>query len=579
MSSIDRRKYLTQASLTQSFLDDAASSLENRLEMVVDIETPTGFIRASDRNKYVGEVFYEALLSFKEIRRTVGEWLAPTVQFSDLSLEIANPTGRFNDILPHGDNFSGMVGRSVTVRLGLAEIESTYTSIFNGTITEVEGLNRSVSSFTITARDEYEKLSVEFPDTTLDVSVFPNIEDSVNGTFLPVIYGDWTTDIGSDPARVPAYLLNGNDPAAQYDEDNPGNPLVNLQFRISENDLSLLDASNIYVLRDDKYFKISDLDIVNIVAGNKGFEIVQNTGNTKVVDDEGNITNFWYISQDIFLTRVIGKDLGAYTSNAVWIARDILMTYGSILGSGFDANWETYRDKNTPAQSAIANIKARFWDNEPKPAIEFALSLLEQVRLEAFVDRNLKLKINSLHFEDFETNPSFSVKNWDVIKETFQPKLAALNNFNRSKGLYDFAPLAEGTVRETSLFKNDASIAQVGRAISKQVTYPNLMKLLDVENQIKESLKIASSFLETVELTLTWRALLLDIGDFISINVAIGGTVFENVPCMIRDIGYSPAGVTIPVTVWSFAMCPFPGYEPNYSGTVGGYNAPITKDV
>ena len=67
-------------------------------------------------------------------------------------------------------------------------------------------------------------------------------------------------------------------------------------------------------------------------------------------------------------------------------------------------------------------------------------------------------------------------------------------------------------------------------------------------------------------------------GDFVSVNVTMGATVLENVPAMVRDIGYDPAGLRIPVRVWSLQMVPFPGYSPGYAGIVGGSTATITEE-
>jgi hypothetical protein len=72
--------------------------------------------------------------------------------------------------------------------------------------------------------------------------------------------------------------------------------------------------------------------------------------------------------------------------------------------------------------------------------------------------------------------------------------------------------------------------------------------------------------------------MLLDVGDFILVNVVIGSAVFENVPVMIRTIGADSKGLTIPLKGWSFALCPFPGYVPAYAGTVGGYSATIIQE-
>jgi len=47
---------------------------------------------------------------------------------------------------------------------------------------------------------------------------------------------------------------------------------------------------------------------------------------------------------------------------------------------------------------------------------------------------------------------------------------------------------------------------------------------------------------------------------------------------MIRSIGYDPAGIKIPVVLWSFQMTSFPGYAPGFSGMTGGYDATIVEE-
>ena len=91
-------------------------------------------------------------------------------------------------------------------------------------------------------------------------------------------------------------------------------------------------------------------------------------------------------------------------------------------------------------------------------------------------------------------------------------------------------------------------------------------------------MKLASAYLEVIDVKLTWRAMLKDIGDFILLSTDIVSTIMTDVPCMIRDIGYDPKGLMIPVKLWSFQMCPFTGYAPGYAGTVGGESATITEE-
>lgn len=655
MSGKDRQSYLTATVLDQSLLDFCHDNLENRLEMAVDIETPDGVIHASDRNKYVGSTFYEALLNFPVIGRTVGEWLSPELQFSTLTLELSNVDGRYNKYLPSGPSFAGWVGKSVTVRMGLAEVESTYTTIFKGTVTDIGGFKRSTKSITVIARDRYDQINSNFPTTAFTEAAYPKIEVKNIGVLLPVIYGDFTVATDPNPASVPAFVVNGNDPfvtfkdkafdadagtdtltAVNHDLDDsdvvqvsssgtlpaplltgtdyyvvnagsddfqlsatPAGPPINLttagtgdhkliatplaahenvKFRISENDLLSFDAANVYLKRGDLYILVPPGEVTAVGAGNKTFEVFQNTGTLWIPQETGPDVAYLFDANDTFWVRVKGKDLGAYSDNVVSQAKDLLKTYGGLVDGDFDGNWVTYRDKAAPAESAIATFKSRVWVQEAKQVLTYVLSMFEQFRLEAFIDRNLLVKINSLHFDDFVAAPTFDVRNWDVGRDTFKTTIDERNNFNRAQGFYNFLPDVNENSLKTPILKNQAAIDQISKQISKEVDFPNIYDEATVKLQLGEILKLASATLETVEAQLTWRSLLKDIGEFVAIDVKIGSSVFEGVPAMVRDIGYDPAGLKIPVKLWSMMMVPFPGYTPGYAGTVGGYSATIIEE-
>ncbi len=651
MSSKDRRPYLSAVTLDQSLLNFCADNLENRLEMICEIETPSGgVIYASDRNKYVGQKFYEALLVFPVIGRTVGEWLTPELQFSTLQLELSNVDGRFNQYLPGGANFGGWIGKDVTVKLGLAEQSSTYTTVFSGEITDIGGFKRSTKSVTVIARDRYDKINVSFPNVAFSEAAYPKIETKYIGKIIPVIYGDWTVDNDPYPASVPATPTNSNDPfvhfksvdvtisqsspaictAVNHDLDvddqiefettgtlpsplaiatpyfvksvtgdtfqistTMGGPSINtttagsgthnfipafgsskedIEFKISDNALTDLDIDHVYLKRgEDTFYSVPSTEISVSLASSE-MTIVQGS----VWPSLG--VAYQWDNGDEFFVRVKGKDLGSYDDNIVSQAKDILETYGGVVSGDFDASWDTYRDKASPAQSSISTIKSRVWIQEPQPVMQYALSMLEQVRLEAFIDRNLKLKINALHFEDWVASPTFTVKNWDVEEASFQTTSDERNLFNRAQGFFSFLPITGENALTTRVQKNTASITQIGKAISKKIEFPNLYKESDVKYQVIEIIRLASATIEATTANLTWRALLQDVGNFVTLDVKIGSAQFDSVPAMIRDIGYDPAGLKIPIRIWSFMMCPFPSYTPGFAGTVGGYNASITEE-
>lgn len=571
MSSSDRFQYLTATVLDQTFLDQCADNLACDLEMIAEIEAPDlSTIYASDRNKYVGTTFYEALLQFPSIGRNLSEWLQGTIDFSNVKLALSNVDGRFNKYLPGGADYDGWVGRSITIKMGLRDVASTYTTIFQGTVTPDGGFGRDVRAINLIARDNFDRFNRSMPTDVFTQSDFPFIQEKWIGKAKPLIYGDFTTILSSRPAIVPAFPVNGDDTNVV----TPGGARTNVQLVISVNPNRSFVTSQVWLRKSQDYFLIEPTTVTNVNADNNYFEIEQEGILTDINGDPGD--PYEYDASDEFFVQVTGKDLGAYSDNFVAIARDALETYGGAVGGDFEANWDTYRDKSSPPESAISSMLCRLWQQESINAMSLALSLLEEVRLEAFIDRNLKLKINSLHFEDFDPSPSFKINNWDVVKDTMQPNIDLRNNFTKAKGFYSFMPDTNDNEFGTLFFSNDDAITQSGREIVKGIVFPNHYIQSTVEDQTIAILQLASSFFEVITLTVTWRSLLLDIGDFVLLNVQIGSTLYENVPCLVREIAYNPVGLTVSLKLWSFQLVAFPGYTP-VTGSVGGYDAGISE--
>lgn len=656
MSSANRRPYLTASAISQELLNAASDNLANQIELIVDIEAPDGsIIRASDRNKYVGEHFYEALTRFPDVSRTIGEFLGQGIVFSEMTFELSNVDGRYNKFLPGGASFAGWVGRLVTVKIGLRDVASSYVQIFKGAITEEGGFSRSVKSITIKARDVLEKINKSFPSDVFSRALFPKIDEDLINTTIPVIYGDWTVNVLPNLASVPAVVINGGDIYVTGDSldvtvtlspdaftpviftavnhkldvgkeitissDNPnfpntllGNHYIksvtpneftigpqnsgahvlqtgdvtgnhdatkpnhilntNVACVISANTNSLFDTDHVYVKRSDSYYQIPHTLILNVSGNKNSFQIQHNDNSFKIGDE-----HWIYATSDEIFVRVKGKPLnGTDQENMVAIAQDILTTYGNVSSGEFDTSWTTLKNKNTPSQSAIASIKSRAYIFEPQNTMEYVVSLLEQVRVELFVNRSQKIALSSLHWEDFNATPNFQLSNWDIEKDSLVPQIDDRNNFNRVRAVFSYLPDVNDNAFSTRYFRNQAAINQAGKEITKLLVYPNLHDASQVEAQVQETLKLVSGYREIIVCSVTTRAILKDIGDWVLLNVQIGSTVFSNVPCQIRDISYSPQGLKLPVRLWSFAMLPFGSWNPSYAGTVGGQNATITAE-
>lgn len=658
MSSSNRKPYLTATSISQALLDASSDNLSNQIELIVDIEAPDGsIIRASDRNKYVGEHFYEALTNFPTVNRTIGEFLGQGIVFSEMQFELSNADGRFNKYLPGGANFGGWIGRSVTVKIGLRDVESSYVAIFRGSVTEEGGFSRSVKSITIKARDVLEKINVSFPADIFAQADYPKASDDLWGTTIPLIYGDWTQAITPGLASIPAFVINGADIFVNGQSitisqvilsPNPSTPVVfralnhrldlndhidvssdnqnfpnnltgphyvvsittneftisqtqggapivlqsgdvtgttsvtkhqnenleNIKLRISSNINVDFDTSNVWLKKSEVFYRLPSSIIQNVNADKNYFEIDQDTG-AFTIDGK----HYVYDTADSFFVRVKGKEITSYRDNVVAIAQDILTTYGGVIpASDLDSTWSTFKNKSTPSVSAVANIKGRVWIGEPQNVMEYVVSLLEQVRLELFFNRAQKISLSALHWEEFDDNPAFSVKNWNIEKDSLIPQIDDRNNFNRVRAVFSYLPDIAENGFSTGYYKNQAAINQAGREITKVLLYPNLYIEQDVINQTKETLKFTSAYREVVVASLTNALILKDIGEFVVLDIDIGSISLNGVPCQIREIGYSPEGLKLPVKLWSFAMMPFGAWNPGFNGIVGGESATISAE-
>jgi len=581
-STRDRKEYLLATALDQGLLDRCHDNLTNQLEMVAEISVPSvssfpnDIIYVSDRNKYVGEHFYEARTNFPVIKRSIGEFLSPSVEFSSLKLEINNADGKFNEILPGGANYRGMLNQTVRVRLGLRDQESTYTTIFSGAVTDIGGFGRDVSSFFIVARDKFDIMKAKFPNKTFNSTTYPDVSDTIEGQNIPIIYGDWTLELNPQSlASIPAFPVNG------FHADVIAGTR-NIELVISENFNTFFDSTNVYVQRGDIYIHMATADIVSVAAGKNTFEIIQNGVTTIPVSGDPYV----FEDGDIFLCRVKGKDVSTagptYDDNVVEIARDVLDTYGGLSAGDFHFSWNALRDKFDGAapQDSVRDIKGRLWLQEQQEALTIALSLFEQIRAEAFINRDQKLQVSTLHFTDFATATSkLTVRNWDIERESFKPRIDLRNNINRAKGFFNFLPDLDDNFYRTNFFKNQAAIDQVGKTLEKGLVFPNLYIRSDVNNQVKEVLRITSGFFEEVEVTQTWRSLLLEISDFVTMDVTIGSTVFNAIPCLIRQIGYSSKGLKLPIKYWSFMSMPYSGWAGVGGGIVAGSTATIEEET
>lgn len=517
-------------------------------------------IRVSNKNIYVEKRFHEARVKFAGnfIKRSVGELFSPRIKFSSLNLEINNIDGKLSPLLPGGEYYTGLSNKTILVRLGLRDLGSTYTPIFRGSVTPLGGFKRGTSKLNLIARDQFDKLETQFPLEEFRKEEFPDINETLIGRAIPFILGDYSVNV-EPMGRVPAFVVNSEQEGLQ-----DGNGQIELV--ISANRLAPLNTQEIYLVRGDNHFRIPQ-GAISVSENQNRFTISQPAGFE--IDGE----EFKFEKTDQFTTKPKSPD-EPYRDNPIEQARQILIRYGGARLEDFHQNWNELRDKEAPEVSAIRNIRSRVWVQRQQSALQYALSLLEQIRVEFFVSKDLTLKLLPLHFEEFNPNPSHRIKNFDIERNSIKVSTDDNNIFNAARASFDFNPVTSENGLQTRTFINQKAIDQMGKTIAKDIEFPNLIEESTVINQLKEILKLASSYREYLDFNATSRSLLTDIGDFVMVNISISATTFKETPMMVRGTGIDPK-LKIPLRLLSFQMIPFPGWEPEISGIVGGFNGQI----
>lgn len=230
------------AVLNQKLLDASYPDIE--LNWAIEIKLKENIFRVSNKNLYIEDDdgaprFYEARISkAPSMTTTLGEWLNPNFEIGDLKFTLNNRDGRYNPFLPQGNQYTQWVNAEVSVMVGIGEMRSNYFELFNGFVTAKQGLTTTEDSITLKCYDRFDNDEIPIPPIVFTSINFPDIQDGVSGKGVPLVYGDWTVDVG-DFGEVPAYCLNAF-------EVNPSTYI----FKVSINSLSSIE--DIYLHRGDR---------------------------------------------------------------------------------------------------------------------------------------------------------------------------------------------------------------------------------------------------------------------------------------------------------------------------------------
>ena len=567
--------YENASSITQDFLDKTFSYGETKLQAVCEITNGSNIIKVSSIPKYVGDDFYEGRAVLPAIKKTLGSFLNPVFQFEDTNISVSNVDGELNKYFINGDSYNTFIGSQIVFKLGISDISSSYIEIFKGDIKNQNGIEQSKDIIQFNAQNILTNYNRTLSLPQITSAVFPSAPSNNIGKKIPVVIGDWTVGCNVVLTGSTKVNVSGTDYDAEtYTTNNFYGGIIGYYigggyFVFATGNYTPSTISNTWLKRGDKLLAVNFNSTAQVVGGYYTCLIssIKKSGG-------GTIAYSYEQGDELIISVSIGSD-----DNLVSQAKKLMTDILGLSLTSFDSSWVTLSSKATPSQSAITTIKSRVWyGDDSTPLIEYINSMLTQVRLKLFVDKNGLFKLFSLHFEDWPTTSSVrKIDKFQVIEQSLKVNLDEQNFICGANANYSFTPTSNATMLTTILKTNNTAKTAIGGSnILKTIDFPNLYVQSDVDNQITEIVRLFSFPLEYLTISTAWTGLLDDIGDFLNIDIQLNGINYQNVPCIIIDKTVNLQTFQIDYKLLSLNGFSYPNNVLTLNGMLSSYNKALS---
>jgi hypothetical protein len=567
----DRRvnAYEKATSLDQAMLDETFKGGETEIHTIGVLTKTVGgntyTLRFSDRAKFVGDNYYQGRAKFPDIKRTVGELVAPELQFSEMEVQLNNVDGFYNHYLSGGADYFSFIGSRLVIQVGIRDVAGTYFTIFDGKVPDEDGFNIDRQSITIRARDKADTLNKATGLPTINDVDYPSAPQESYGKVIPLAIGDWTVGytVNANSGTL-AITISGTQYAIITDSPNNfyggliGYPVGGGFFVFSVGSYTPETILSCHVKRGNNLLQVNFTATPYNAAGYWAVQVLScnlfGGGTVAYVHQDGDVAT---------ISVKIPYTVGQY-SNPILIAQQLLYTLGDLTSLDLDmTSWNSLSTKSTPPQSAMTAILARIWIGEEQDKIlETVLGLLEQVRVELYWNNVGKIALRSIHPEDFSSHGSTRIEQIHIDESSLKVTSDQRNFFNKAIGNFAFTPVIGKTQLQTVTRKNQNSIDKADKEVLKGIDLPALYVESDATLQIDEFIRFYSSSQQYVEANIAWTALLRDLTEVVMINYIVGSIDFNNKPMKIRDITFKPSTACLTFKLLSFANFPYTGYAP-----------------
>lgn len=524
-------------------------------------------LRFADRPKFVGDDFYEGRAEFPDVKRTIGDPQSPSIQFSQIEVGLANMDGFYNTYLEGGDDYFSPIGARLTVMIGLRDVMGSFQTIFDGFVPEEDGFDVQREKITVRATDRFNELNKPSPLPSINSTDFPSAPQDTLGKIIPLVLGDWEAgfNITDDTGTVDIQdggltkVVRTASPVGFYG-GTIGYYVGGGFFVFSIGTYTPDTIAACYVKRGDTVFMVNFTPTPDNTAGYWSVEVTSH----KV--SGGGTATYIYQSGDVAVISVKVPYAVAKYSNVIEIAQELLYTLGGRVSGDLEpTSWAALAAKSTPAQSAFTSIKGRIWVGETSESVlSIVLGLLEEVRVEMFIDSAGLIKVTTLHPEDFVAPASATrIDQTEVDELTAQTKADDKTFFNQAYLNYAFTPITGKTGLATGQLANEQSVRLSGKRVIKVIDCGSLYVDTDAVNQLTEFVRFYSMGIIFLEVGLCWVHLLRDLGEFVAFNYDVGSLSLSESPAIVRDIKVDPDTGAVNVRLLMLTNFPYTGYAPS----------------
>lgn len=297
-------------------------------------------------------------------------------------------------------------------------------------------------------------------------------------------------------------------------------------------------------------------------------------GVVRFANDEKTFTHEEFVDYSAYIVNI---------TDATFLARRILQ-HGGVPAELLDETWQQFA-----ADKLTLSYDMRCYINEENTkAVEYATQLLGQIGIVLTMkprDNQLKFSLVWDSVDHYRNSESLiKISDYDIEIDSVSVDREINQYFNSAYAEYNYMPGKDENDRkslpyyEPAALDRDAGVQHWYRVEEKDrlsLELPNIYQSEDAGKRIKDALAISTPNTEQISMTLSWRYLFLELGQFVKLTWGR----YQNVPCQVRSLAIDANGSKVKVKLMSLENIKFLDaiskveYEPAYFDGIGGYAA------